>query len=88
MSGKRVLWRERCDERVRERRRRQGRVMAALIQAEADAEPAAPGETAVACDFDIVSWLMLGPTGEGAAGGRAADPGSLSRCGRRAVHCG
>jgi hypothetical protein len=69
MSGKRVLWRERSDERVRERRRRQGRVMAALIQAEADAEPAAPTEAAVAPDFDLYSWLMLGPAGEGAPAG-------------------
>jgi hypothetical protein len=74
MSGKRVLWRERCDERVRERRRRQGRVMAALIQAEADAQPAAPGEAAVACDFDIVSWLMLGPTGDGPPAGEPPTP--------------
>lgn len=69
MSGKRVLWRERCEERVRERRRRQGRVMAALLQAEADAEAAVPTEAAVAPDFDIFSWLMLGPTGEGLPAG-------------------
>jgi hypothetical protein len=69
MSGKRVLWRERSDERVRERRRRQGRVMAALLQAEADAEAVAPNETPVACDFDILSWLMRGPTGEGPPAG-------------------
>jgi hypothetical protein len=73
MSGKRVLWRERCDERVRERRRRQGRVMAALIQADADAESGAeaaePTEAAAARDFDIYSWLMLGPAAEGVPAG-------------------
>ncbi|MDZ3837036.1 MAG: hypothetical protein U0S49_06645 [Rhodospirillales bacterium] len=74
MSGKRVLWRERCDERVRERRRRQGRVMAALMQAEADAEAATRDETAVACDFDIFSWLMRGPTGEGPPAGEPPTP--------------
>lgn len=66
MSGKRVLWRDRCDERVRDRRRRQGRVMAALAQAAADAEaaeaePAEPG-------LDLYSWLMLKPAAEGAPG--------------------
>lgn len=69
MSGKRVLWRDRCDERVRDRRRRQGRVMAALAQGGADAEAAAdtdaePVEPAVY----LHSWLMLKPAAEGLPG--------------------
>jgi hypothetical protein len=63
MSGKRALWRDRCDERVRERRRRQSRVLAATLQAEADGSPAEAAGT-TASDFDLSSWLMLGPAGE------------------------
>lgn len=67
MSGKRVLWRDRSDERVRERRRRQGRVMAAMAQA-AESEgpaPVAAGVADVAArGFDLASWLMMGPAGE------------------------
>lgn len=72
MSGKRVLWRDRCDERVRDRRRRQGRVMAALAQAGADAEAAADAEPAEP-RVDLYSWLMLKPAAEGAPG--AEPPG-------------
>ncbi len=68
MSGKRVLWRDRCDERVRERRRRQGRVMAAMAQAAVDGQTIGADEAwsgnAAAPDFDISSWLMLGQAGE------------------------
>ncbi|MGZ9034873.1 MAG: hypothetical protein ACXW25_10780 [Rhodospirillales bacterium] len=64
MSGKRVLWRDRCDERLRARRRRQGRVMAALAQVGADGREAAADDVA-APQFDLSSWLMLVPAGEG-----------------------
>ena len=64
MSGKRELWRDRCDARVRERRRRQGRVLAAMLQAEADGSPAEELAGTGAPDFDLASWLMLGPAGE------------------------
>lgn len=65
MSGKRVLWRDRCDERVRDRRRRQAWVMAALAQAGAVADAEAAAEP----NFDLCAWLMLGSAGEGAPAG-------------------
>jgi len=68
MSGKRVLWRDRCDERVRERRRRQGRILAAMAQAAADAQPVAADEAwvdeAATSEFDLSAWLALEPPGE------------------------
>lgn len=75
MSGKRMLWRDRCDERVRERRRRQGRVMAAMAQAAVDGRTAVANEAwsgdGATPDFDISSWLMLGPAGEAMRSGEA-----------------
>lgn len=71
MSGKRMLWRDRCDERVRERRRRQGRILAAMAQAAAAAQPVAADEAwideAATPEFDLSAWLALEPPGEAIA---------------------
>lgn len=74
MGGKRALWRDRCLERMRERRRRQGRVMAVMMLAATD-EQAAVADAAAPPSFDISSWLRLRPAGEATRGSEAPLPG-------------